>query len=461
MFMSEFTDQEIEDCLKVLRKISREPSIANDLTELKTLVAKIYTKSHKERRNQTKKITSQKIQQSKESAYLYQKNKALEFQENLLPELKKADYRKIPKAIKCYICKKSYDEIHFFYHLLCPKCAEFNYAKRFQTADLKGRKVFISGGRMKIGFQLVLRLLRDGAEVLVTTRFPKNAAIKFAEEKDFSDWQDRLKVFGLDLRNLSAVEQFAKHLLENEDYLDIIIHNAAQTIKRPIGFYQHLFEAEEKHLKELPNHLQKIVKSNNFQLAERNKKYPQLFIQENLLIDRESFDGHGQPKDFRTQNSWTSKMEEVSTLEMLETQLVNSVSPFILNGRLKELLTKSPNERKFIVNVSAMEGQFNRKNKTCFHPHTNMAKASLNMMTRTSAQDYAEDNIYMNSVDTGWITEENPHPKKSKIQAEGFITPLDEIDGMARIYDPIAQGIKNEETPFLGCFLKDYFPGEW
>ena len=162
--------------------------------------------------------------------------------------------------------------------------------------------------------------------------------------------------------------------------------------------------------------MQSIIKSANFQIAEKSENYPQEFVNENLLISKQDFDGHGQPKDYRSQNSWTSKLEEVSTLELLETQLVNVTSPFIINGKLKELLIKSPHERKFIVNVSAMEGQFNRKNKTCFHPHTNMAKASLNMMTRTSAQDFAKDGIFMNSIDTGWITEEIRIRKRRKFR---------------------------------------------
>ncbi|MBC8137556.1 MAG: SDR family oxidoreductase [Fibrella sp.] len=147
---------------------------------------------------------------------------------------------------------------------------------------------------------------------------------------------------------------------------------------------------------------------------------------------------------------------------MLEVQLVNAVAPFLLNSRLKPLLMRSPFARRFIVNVSAMEGQFSR-HKTVFHPHTNMAKAALNMMTRTSGADYARDGIYMNSVDTGWVTDENPTIKRDRIQEErGFFAPLDIVDGMARIYHPIAQGINNtDEEPFAGRFLKDYAPCPW
>ena len=142
-------------------------------------------------------------------------------------------------------------------------------------------------------------------------------------------------------------------------------------------------------------------------------------------------------------------------------QLVNSVAPFVLNSRLKPLMMRSPFKRRFIVNVSAMEGQF-RRHKTVFHPHTNMAKAALNMMTRTSGEDYAKDGIYMNSVDTGWVTDENPTPKRDKIQEErGFFPPLDIIDGMARIYHPIAEGINLEAEPPFGLFLKDYASCPW
>ena len=459
--MPDFTENELEICLKVLRSVARAPAAANDLVELKTLVTKIYTKARKERRGAARRETVGEVRRLRESTVLFRKNKALESAENRLPAVTGDAYRTSPKAVSCYICKTAYRRIHFFYHLLCPKCAEFNYAKRFQRADLAGRRALITGGRMKIGYQTALRLLRDGADVIVTTRFPRNAARKFSEEADFEDWQNRLRVFGLDLRNIAAVEEFAAGLCRTEPHLDILIHNAAQTIKRPLDFYRHLldFESAAPHL--LPENLRPIVRTQKFELAENNESYPQVFPQGERLIGRRDFDGHGQPKDFRPENSWTAKLEDVSTLELVETQLVNAIAPFILSARLKRLLVKSPHERKFVVNVSAMEGQFSRQNKTCFHPHTNMAKAGLNMMTRTSAQDFAADRIYMNSVDTGWITEENPHPKKERIQARGFITPLDETDGMARVYDPIASGLNRPEEPVFGRFLKDYLPGEW
>ena len=119
-------------------------------------------------------------------------------------------------------------------------------------------------------------------------------------------------------------------------------------------------------------------------------------------------DGEGQALDLREINSWRLDLHEVSTVELLEVHLVNAVAPFVLNARLKPLMLAAPSQDKHIVHVSAMEGQFYRSFKTTRHPHTNMAKAALNMMTRTCAEELAAARVYMNSVDTGWINDENP-----------------------------------------------------
>src|SRR5690606_5205348 len=149
-------------------------------------------------------------------------------------------------------------------------------------------------------------------------------------------------------------------------------------------------------------------------------------------------DGDLQQVDLRAVNSWRLGLADVSSTELLEVQLVNAVAPFVLNAKLKPLMLKTPNRDKHIVNVSAMEGQFYRTFKSDRHPHTNMAKAALNMMTRTSAADYAKDGIHMNSVDTGWITDEDPAALAERKRLEqGFHPPLDNIDAAARIVDPI------------------------
>jgi len=168
-----------------------------------------------------------------------------------------------------------------------------------------------------------------------------------------------------------------------------------------------------------------------------------------------------QQVDLRDFNSWRMTLAEVPTAELLEVHLVNAVAPFVLNARLRPLLAAVPTRDAHVVNVSAMEGQFYRRWKTDKHPHTNMAKAALNMMTRTSATDYHADGIHMNSVDTGWVTDEDPaHHAVRKTAIHGFHPPLDIVDGAARIVDPVFDGVATGNQ-LWGLFLKDYKPAPW
>ena len=359
----------------------------------------------------------------------------------------------------CYVCKQSYSRLHPLYLSLCPECARENEARRVQRVELTGRRALVTGGRVKVGFHLALKLLRDGARVLVTSRYPRDAARRYAQEPDFESWRHRLVIHGLDLRDLSGVRDFCAHLLATEPHLDILVNNAAQTLRPAPEHDTALARLEASLARGLPAPALALlgpVPGQEGPWAALPSGAPRVEADvPGLLVERRD----GGLVDARARNSWVLRLEEVEPVELVEVQLVNAIAPFLLNGQLKPLLLRSPFPDRHIVNVSAVEGQFQREHKTVFHPHTNMAKAALNMMTRTSAAGYAREGIYMNSVDTGWLTNENPEDKRSRMAARGFETPLDCVDGAARVYDPIVQGVRGR--PVHGLFLKDYRSAPW
>ena len=401
----------------------------------------------------------------------------------------------------CYICHEKYTTVDAFYHWLCPKCAALSHAKRHQRVDLTGKRALLTGGRAKIGMYIALMLLRDGAHLTITTRFPRDAARRFAELADSPEWIDRLKIVGIDLRDPTQVIALADEVAEAGP-LDILINNAAQTVRRTPGAYSNLVAGEELPLPRdiaLPQIVQfdRISDAHPANLAgtlaahkhthaaddenhdEAGARASELEAQSAaamtslaLSAGHASLDAYqagtavdagGLLPDTQRVNSWKQKVEEVDPLELLEVQLCNSTAPFLLVSRLRPSMrqaVKNGARRAYVVNVSAMEGQFSRRYKGPGHPHTNMAKAALNMMTRTSAGEmFTTDKILMTAVDTGWITDERPHHEKLRIAEEGWHAPLDLVDGAARVYDPIVMGENGVDQ--YGIFLKDFAEHPW
>jgi Dehydrogenases with different specificities (related to short-chain alcohol dehydrogenases) len=358
----EIPPEEMEICLSVLQRIADARGTIPRSARFNSLVSKVYREGKRlDQLSQREKQRTEDRALKAETAMVRIQRDAVAPAEAVaaLPPPDRAEVRHLNQPEACYICKAEYTELHFFYHLLCPKCADFNYRMRHLRADLTGRTALVTGGRVKIGHQTVLRLLRDGARVIVTTRFPHAAARRLHAEPDSAEWMDRVHVYGLDLRNIPAVEGFARHLLDTEPSLDILIHNAAQTIRRPHGFYDELLALEQRPHEKLPLEARQLVMSDapsTLTIADTSTLLPAVLPTVKDVLPADALEDNEERADSRDVNSWLLRLDEVGAAEMLEVQLVNSVAPFLLNSRLKALMMRSPFARRFIVNVSAMEG---------------------------------------------------------------------------------------------------------
>ena len=505
------SDTSIDECITILKKLADNSIELNNLSEeqriaLMSAAGQLSRPDRNEVKRRNKEIKKAKRQEIVSVERKARSNTGIRSARGVKvfsapPQISCKDsnfYNELKSPRNCYICKAEYIKLHYFYDSMCPACADFNYKKRFQTAPLNGRVAVITGSRLKIGYQATLMMLRAGAEVIATTRFPVDSALRYSKEEDFSSWKDRLHIYGLDLRHTPSIEIFCSFIEEKYKHLDILINNAAQTVRRPPGFYAHLMANESVAFNDLSNEVQGLLDDyktcireissysgetidvsvkpvslvswsgntpgvglrSSAQLSQIPYPYDQTLAVKNVFPEGE-VDADLQQVDLRDINSWRLKLGEVEPLEMIEIQLVNAIAPFVLCNRLAPLMKRDYTGQKHIVNVSAMEGKFFRFKTNGRHPHTNMAKAALNMLTHTSASDLAKYGIYMNAVDTGWVTDEDP-AKLAKLKEElhDFQPPLDIVDGAARVCDPFFDGILTGKH-WCGKFLKDYFPIDW
>ena len=337
---------------------------------------------------------------------------------------------------QCLICKKRSID----HYGICPECEKMNEAHRAASADLSGYTAVVTGGRINIGYSTCLRLLRNGAQVIAVTRFPYDAVGRYSAEPGFDDFKDRLHICGFDLKRADRMDELISYVKETfPEGLDILINNAAQTIRKAPSYYAELAAAEERLKLDFSGELPAVI------LTGREKSG------EIMLLSNDTDPALYETPDH---NSWVSKSDEISAAELLEVQLINVTAPFLLTAQLKSQMAKSIHKNRFVINVSSVEGRFNQKIKLARHVHTNMAKASLNMMTHSLAGEFAAERIFMYSVDPGWVS--NQFPAEYEISKK-FIPYLTYDDGAARICAPIYEHMNDEKKPKdIGSLYKDY-----
>ena len=330
----------------------------------------------------------------------------------------------------CLICRRRNMEEYG----ICPECKARNEQMRGFTCDMTGRTALVTGGRIKIGYAVCMRLLRQGARVIAVTRYPKTALETYMQEPDYELFRDRLALIGFDLMRVDRIHELVQKAAELcGGKLDLLVNNAAQTVKKPNEYYAQL-TAHENALR--------LESAAMYPLAKPETGF-------SIMPSIQAAD-YGETEN---SNSWVRKPEEISPQELLEVQLINVTAPFILTNGLRRCLAHDGARNKFVINVNSVEGRFNTKQKLARHVHTNMAKASLNMMTHSIASDFARDRIFVYSCDPGWVS--NQFPPGYAISKE-FEPYLSFEDGAARVLYPVTMHLHDERIKDSGVFYKDY-----
>ncbi len=330
----------------------------------------------------------------------------------------------------CLICRKRNTDRYG----ICAECRAMNDDMRQMYRDLRGMNALVTGGRIKIGYAVCLRLLRQGANVTAVTRYPRSALESYMKEPDYEYFRERLNVIGFDLMRVDRIHELIAKIEEIcGGKLDILVNNAAQTVKKSNGYYAELTAHESSLM---------LDDSRLYQLAPPDSSF-------SIMPSIKPVDYSETERD----NSWVRRPEDISPQELLEVQLINVTAPFILTNGLRKCLANGSSRNRFVINVSSVEGRFNTKQKLARHVHTNMAKASLNMMTHSIASDFAEDRIFVYSCDPGWVS--NQFPPGYEI-SQDFEPYLSCDDGAARVLYPVTLHLTDEKIKDSGLFYKDY-----
>ncbi|KAF8243644.1 NAD(P)-binding protein [Wilcoxina mikolae CBS 423.85] len=349
---------------------------------------------------------------------------------DLKPGQKNARHKKRTK--RCYICQYTLRSAHTLYPSLCNPCGNFNIAESSlslpQNLNLDGKTALVTGGRTNLGYHTALRLLRCGARVVVSSRYPFDTKSRYLQEGDSADWLERLKIVGADFRTAADVFALVNAVRRclgewGTEKLDMLINNAAQTWTDAVETEMLCVRREEQLCSSISN-------------AETTLILPP------------------------GESTWTQKMHKIPYEDVITSYGINAFVPFVLIRELLPLMCSSTRSNKptgYIINVSAREGQpehIPTHKRAGYHVHTNMAKAALNMLTETEAAVvWREERIAMNSVDPGYLSSD---PQWMEMWGrEGEVCPIGWEDGAGRVLWAIAKG-EIEGVGVWGRFLKHF-----
>ncbi|KAF7863823.1 hypothetical protein EAF04_006788 [Stromatinia cepivora] len=406
---------------------------------------------------------------------------------------------KIRKERKCYICHFLITSAHSQYPALCESCGGFNLASGNlslpDALNLEGKTALVTGGRINLGFHTALRLLRCGAQVIVSSRYPRDAGVKYLAENDSEKWRKRLRIIGADFRAANDVFHLVagiKQILRdwstgNTGKLDVLINNAAQTWTDSVKQERHAIQLESQ-LRLEDNHSNRLLLDTNYSPRVRGgvhslnllafdteqKRLNDMFPEEAGIIGRTENITSISTTVEEPKSSWVQNLYEIPYEDVISAHSVNTFVPLIL---IRELLPLMGSPRSHattnnqpskplahIINVSAREGIFEptptNRHKNGYHVHTNLTKAALNMLTETEAAvAWRDRKVAMNSVDPGYLSAAKEVIENRKKNGGWEGCPIGWEDGAARVLWSVAVG-ESGKGAVWGRFLKDFGRGD-